>query len=151
MQAIVKWILAPRRCDIGIINAGVSVWLAAEGYGSLDSSRLQVCVEGVFSYCVGTIRGAGGNEDIAVSLFRLDDGVRVLVQHSGPAGDWDDSLMVDANPEIKRTTFDAMGLFIARELLHSLTCESRYDMVLGCPLKTYDLVYRPLETPGSAS
>lgn len=143
MQAIVRWVVVPRRSDVAIINAGLDVWMAVEGFDPLDSRRLQVCVEGVFSYCVGAIRAGGGAEDIAVTLFRLDDRLRVLMQHSGPPGEWDDCLKLDGCPPIKRTSFDAMGLFIARELLHTLSCDSRYDMAVGCPLKTYELVYLP--------
>lgn len=150
MQAIVRWMVRPRRRDIGIINAGIGVWMEAEGFDALDSRRLQVCVEGVFSYCAGTILAGGGSEEVAVTLFRPDEGLRVLVQHCGPSGEWDDCLKLDSCPRIKRTSFDAMGLFIARELLHSLSCDSRYDMALGCPLRTYELVYRPVAgNPGS--
>jgi hypothetical protein len=120
VQAIVRWVVMPRRSEVAIINAGLDVWMAVEGFDPLDSRRLQVCVEGVFSYCVGTIRAGGGTEDIAVTLFRLDDRLRVLIQHSGPSGEWDDCLKLDTSPAIKRTSFDAMGLFIAKELLCSL-------------------------------
>lgn len=147
VQAVVRWAVLPRRRDIGIVNAGLGAWMAVEGYDSLDSRRLQVCVEGVFSYCVGSIRSCGCGGEIAVSLFRASDDLRVLIQHCGPAGEWDECLQLDASPPIRRTSFDAMGLFIAREMLHSLTCDSRYDVTTGSPLRTYELVYRP----GSAS
>lgn len=141
MQAIVRWVVMPRRVEVAIINAGIEAWMAVEGFDPLDSRRLQVCVEGVFSYCVGAIRAGGGAEDIAVTLFRLDDRLRVLIEHSGPPGEWDDCLKLDGCPPIKRTSFEAMGLFIARELLHSLSCESRYDVAVGASLRTYELIY----------
>jgi hypothetical protein len=143
VQAIVRWVVMPRRSGVSIINAGLDVWMAVEGFDPLDSRRLQVCVEGVFSYCVGAVRAGGGAEDIAVTLFRLDDRLRVLIQHSGPPGEWDDCLKLDGCPPIKRTSFDAMGLFIARELLQSLSCDSRYDVAAGTSIKTYELVYLP--------
>lgn len=149
MQAIVRWVVMPRRADVAIINAGLEVWMAVERFAPLDSRRLQVCVEGVFSYCVGAIRAGGGAEDIAVTLFRIDERLRVLMQHSGPPGEWDDCLKLDGCPPIKRTSFDAMGLFIARELLHSLSCDTRYDMAAGASLRTYELVY--LSGQGSAT
>ncbi|MFH1914440.1 MAG: hypothetical protein ABIK45_09235 [Pseudomonadota bacterium] len=149
MQSVIRWVVMPRRRDIGIVNAGLAVWMAVEGYGPLDSRRLQLCVEGVFSYCVGSIRSCGGGGEIAVSLSRPSDDLRLLIQHCGPAGEWDECLKLDGCPPIRRTSFDAMGLFIAREVLHSLTCDSRYDVATGNPLRTYELVYRP-ET-GSAA
>jgi len=143
VQAVVRWVVMPRRRDIGIVNAGLGVWMDVEGYVPLDSRRLQVCVEGVFSYCVGSILSCGCGGEIAVSLFRAGGDLRVLMQHCGPAGEWDECLKLDGRPPIRRTSFDAMGLFIAREMLHSLTCDSRYDVATGSPLRTYEMVYRP--------
>ncbi|MUM78649.1 hypothetical protein GKC30_13495 [Pseudodesulfovibrio sp. F-1] len=147
MQAVVRWMVMPRRRDVGIVNAGLGVWMGVEGYGPLDSRRLQVCVEGVFSYCAGSILSCGCGGEIVVSLFRADDDLRVLMQHGGPAGEWDECLKLDGKPPIRRTSFDAMGLFIAREMLHSLTCDSRYDVATGSPLRTYEMVYRPMAFP----
>jgi hypothetical protein len=141
VQATIRWIVPSRKQDIGVINAGLDVWLASEGISSLDSRRIQVCVEGVFSYCVGTIRSAGRREDITVSLYRAEGGLRVVLQHCGPEGEWDACLKAHACVEIKRTSFDAMGLFIARQMLDSLVCESMYDVAAGVPVKTFDLRY----------
>jgi len=107
----------------------------------MDSQRLQVCVEGVFSYCVNNIRLLDRHEEITVKLFWEEHDLKVFIQHCGPRGEWDESLRDQSCP-IRRTSFTAMGLFIARELLHSLNYESLFDVVQGRINNSYELVYR---------
>jgi len=101
---------------------------------------MQVCVEGVFSYCVHNIRGAEQRNEIVVSLSWKEHDLVVVIEHCGPGGEWDAALALDAS--IKRKSFDAMGLFIARELLESLTHQRYYDIPSGSTQNIYTLTYR---------
>ncbi|MBI9079838.1 MAG: hypothetical protein JEY79_08870 [Pseudodesulfovibrio sp.] len=141
MKEEASWSMPPRRRAIVIVNAGLDAFCSINGFSPLDSKRIQVCVEGVFIYCVNNIHALSGREEIRVRLFWEDRKLKILIQHDGPKGEWDESLKVREFP-IRRTSFEAMGLFIAKEILSSLTYESLFDVVSGQVINTYELVYQ---------
>lgn len=143
MNSVVRWIVPPKKRCIGIINAGIDAFGLSNGFSKRDISRLQVSIEGVFGYCVSNINAGMETEEIAVCLFHGADKVKVVVQHSGAGGEWDVHLKDGHAHTIRRTSFDAMGLFIAVEMLDSLTHDSQLDLATGRTLKTYKLVYTP--------
>lgn len=142
MKPIINWSVAPRKKNIAMINEGIDAFCRLYAIGSDDSLRLQGCVEGVFSYLVGNIRALASNDTIHTSLFWDTPDVTVRMVHSGPGGEWDECLRAGHKGEIRRTSFDSMGLFIARDLLHELHFESRYDLGQGQATRTYELIYR---------
>lgn len=141
MKPMATWVMPPRREAISIINAGLEAFFRTNGFDALDSQRLQVCVEGVFIYCVNNIRALDSSKNIDVKLFWEEHDVKILIQHTGPKGEWDENLK-NASFPIRRTSFEAMGLFIAKEMLHSLNYESLLDVVTGLVNNSYELVYR---------
>lgn len=140
MNAVVRWIVPPRRKAIGIINAGIEVHGRNNGYSGNDIQRLQLGVEGVYAYCVRNIQTAGEAEEIGVSLSQGKGKVKVVIQHSGSGGEWDSHLKKDSDHRIRRTSFEALGLFIALEFVDSLIHDSQLDLTTGRNLKTYEMV-----------
>lgn len=142
MQTHISWIATPVVGNINVINAGLAAFFKGNGFERRDSLRAQACVEGVFGYCVGNIKTNGFMEDITVDLSWVDHDIILTIRHNGPGGEWDGLLSGEKDQQIKRTSFEAMGLFIARELLHSLTYQGQYDLASGRPVRVYELVYR---------
>ncbi len=141
MNAVISWVVPPRKRNVGIVNAGVDSFCRANGFSHRDSLRLQVCVEGVFGYCVGNIRSQGKRSEITLSLYWIGKKIQMIMQHNGPGGEWDDLLKDDSDPKIRRTSFESMGLFIAKEILQSLSFEDHYDIATGDIMKSYELVF----------
>lgn len=148
MFPIVSWTVAPVRGHANIINAGIEAFFRDNGFGREDGLRLQACVEGVFSYCVRNIREHGQSDAVRVDLFWKQREIRVVVRHTGPGGEWDVSLKPDCTAPIRRIDFDAMGLFIAREIADELSFDSQYDLAAGRGYKEYEIVYRLDREPG---
>lgn len=141
MQNIIRWIVPPRKRAIGMINAGIGVFCESHGFSRDEISRLQVSVEGVFGYCVGNILAAKGAEEIAVWMLRDKERIKIVFQHYGAGGEWDHVLRPDAADHVRRTSFEAMGLFIAEEMADSLVHDSQLDLASGHTMKTYELQY----------
>ena len=143
MKTVVRWVVPPRLKNIGIINAGIDVFCRSQRFSQEDSLRLQACVEGVFGYCVGNICSQGQRDEIIIRLQHQGVEVSLVMQHSGPGGEWDGQLKEGAGLHIRRTSFDSMGLFIAIEMLQSLACDNYFDIATGQNVRTYTLKYRP--------
>lgn len=141
MNSVVRWIVPPKKKAIGIINAGVAAFARDAALSRQDTLRLQVSIEGVYQYCVRNITEAFQAEEIAVALFRGDHAVKVVVQHCGAGGEWDVQLKDGHDRNIRRTSFEAMGLSISLDMLDSLTHTSQLDLTSGRTLKTYELIY----------
>lgn len=142
MQTHISWTVTPVIGNVAIINAGIAAFFKGNGFAELDSLRLQTCLEGVFGYCVGNIKDNGLMEDITIDLSWVERDIIIAVRHHGPGGQWDSILSRETDKPIKRTSFESMGLFIARDLLHSLIYQGQYDIVSGHLVRTYNLVYR---------
>lgn len=141
VKPLATWTMPPRRDSMAVINAGIEALCRINGFDHMDSGRLQLCLEGVFAYCVNTLAGGGVNEPILVRLQWQRRDVVIVVEHAGPRGQWDEQLRTPAEP-VRRLGFDALGLFIAQEILHTLTYESPFDIGAGRTVNRYQLVYR---------
>jgi len=141
MRKLVTWIVPPRKRNIAVINSGIEALARVHGIPERDSLRFQVSFEGVFSYLAHNILTAKKNNEVVVELYWESPDVRLVMQHDGPGGEWDDSLRAEAKGDIRRTSFDAMGLFIARDILHRLTFDNWYDLVTGRNMNKYVLDY----------
>lgn len=137
----VSWIVPPARRSVGIINSGVEAFFSQNGFDREDGLRLQACIEGVFNYCVGNIRSKGQTLQVNVDLFWKERELRVVVRHTGPGGEWDAYLKREHQESIRRTSFDSMGLFIAREIADGLFFDSQYDLTTGTGYMEYEIVY----------
>lgn len=141
MHKVVTWIVPPRKRNVTIVNDGIGAFARSSGIPEEDSLRLQVSVEGVFSYLAHNILSAKMNNEIYVEFYWESPNARVVLMHDGPGGEWDDSLRPDSEGIIRRTSFDSMGLFIAHDILHKLTYDSWYDLVRGKNMNKYRLEY----------
>ncbi|QJB56917.1 hypothetical protein [Pseudodesulfovibrio sp. zrk46] len=142
MRKIITWQVPPRKLDVAIVNSGVNAYCQSADISEQDSLRLQVCIEGVFSYLATNIRSVEVWKEIRIEMYRGDGEVKVIMEHCGPAGEWDRALCANPELKIRRTSFEAMGLFIAYDMLEELTCDSWFDMGTGNNLRQYTLIYR---------
>ena len=83
MRPMATWVMPPRKRTVSIINAGLEAFCRINGFDNLDSQRLQVCVEGVFIYCVNNIREFNSSADLSVKLFWEEQNLKVVIQHDG--------------------------------------------------------------------
>ncbi len=143
MHNIIRWIVPPLKRNIGIINAGIGAFCDANGFLQTDMLKLQLCTEGVFSYCVENIRTKKQSEEIAVCFLKDAEKFKILIQHAGPGGEWDSCLRPQEKKPVRRTSFSAMGLFIAIEMTDSLTFDSQLELTSGRTLKTYEMIFCP--------
>lgn len=141
MNSVVRWIVPPKKKGIGIINAGIAAFARDNDLDKQSTLRLQVSIEGVYQYCVRNIIEAFQTEEIGVALFKGNDKIKAVIQHCGAGGEWDVHLKEGHDQAIRRTSFEAMGLAIALDMLDSLTHTSQLDLTTGRTLKTYELVY----------
>lgn len=142
MRKIITWLVPPRKADVAIVNGGVDAYCLSAEISERDSLRLQVCIEGVFSYVARNIREAKVWKEIRIEMHQGDGEVKISMEHCGPGGEWDQALREKSHAKIRRTSFEAMGLFIARDILHELTYDSWFDVGTGNSLKKYELMYR---------
>ncbi len=142
MISAVSWSVSPAKGNVNIINAGIAVFFRDNGFSREDGLRFQACVEGVFSYCVGNIRAQGKSDVIRVDLSWADRELRAEVKHAGPGGEWDAFLDKESPMPIRRTSFDSMGLFTAREMADELIFRSQYDLATGQGFKEYEILYK---------
>lgn len=141
MRKIITWLVPPRKGDVVMVNNGIDAYCRANAISHRDSLRIQVCVEGVFAYLVQNIRNVKSWNEIHIDLFREDATVKVVMEHCGPGGEWDPALKADSSIKIRRTSFDSMGLFIAYDVLDSLTYDSWFDLGAGNCIRSYELRY----------
>jgi len=141
MALIASWSMPPARGSVNIVNAGIEAFFLANGFERRHCLRFQACVEGVCNYCMGNIRERGEGEDVHIRLYWEDRTLRVLVLHHGPGGEWDHVLDERHRGKVRRTSFEAMGLFIADELADSLIFRSQYDVVAGRTVREYEFGY----------
>lgn len=139
MPPIMEWRLPPSLRRLAMINAGIDAFCSMNGFGSDASRRVQLGLEGLYAYCVRNILAAKEHVEIRVRLFWEETCLRIEVSHHGPGGEWDEQLKMKR--EIRRTSFEAMGLVISRDLMDDVTFESNYDMTAGVMLRTYALQF----------
>ncbi len=141
MISVVRWIVPPHKKAIGIINAGIAAFARDSLLSKQETLRLQVSVEGVYQYCVRNINEAFENEEIGVALYTNKKQVKIVIQHSGAGGEWDIHLKEGQDKHVRRTSFEAMGLAIALDMLESLEHTSHLDLTSGRTLRTYTLLF----------
>ena len=148
MPYVASWSFPPAKGGVNIVNAGIDAFFRTNGLGQGRSLRFQACIEGVCNYCAGNIRERGGAEEIYLRLYWEDRSLRGLVYHYGPGGEWDHALDARHRGRVRRTSFDALGLFIAQELAADLVFRSQYDVVAGRTVREYEIFYDLDGEPG---
>ena len=105
---------------VSLINPMVAVVCNSCRMSEESRMKVGVAVEEVFTYCAGLI--GKREEALRVTLFfyRDQDSLHVILEHAGPRGELEDHLLPGACSAIKRSSFEAMGLYIARESLDRL-------------------------------
>lgn len=141
MSCIAEWTLPPRVRNVAVITAGVDAICHMNGFSRHDSGRLQVALEGIFAYCVRSINSKCASSPIRVRLYWKDLKVSAEIEYYGPGGDLDDMLKRDSKMPLRRTSFEAMGLFIARDLVETLSYSGRFDLTAGGKLNSYVMEY----------
>lgn len=146
MKCVAEWTVPPQVRNIAIITAGIDAFCRMNGFSERDSRQLQVAVEGVFAYCARSIRERLSTACIRTQLYWRESSIVTVIEYHGEGGELDEMLKPDAGQPVRRTSFEAMGVFIAREILDSLVCKRRFDLAGGNRLNTYTLEYSLAET-----
>lgn len=139
--------MPPTRNSVPVINAGIEAICRVHGFDAYDADRLQVCMEGVFMYCVKTLMDQANHEPISVKLFKDGWKIAADIERTGMSGEFD-MLLRDPTRPIKRVSFEALGLYIAREMLQTLTSDTPFDIVSGRQITRYKFTYHLGEVSG---
>lgn len=142
-RPIAEWILPPNVRLVRLINSGVRSYCELVGLDDWGSSRIELAVEGVFAYCARTLKAqCRMGEPIRIRLFHESGVLRIEVSHEGQGGEYDACL--DPHPafELRRTSFEAMGLYIAREVMDGLVHDYRWDIAAQANVNRYVLTWK---------
>ncbi|MDD4953129.1 MAG: hypothetical protein PHV85_11315 [Desulfovibrionaceae bacterium] len=142
MAQSVEWRLEPDARLARVLTAGIQALMDLNGARQADCDRLQLAVEGVFAYLCQILREARVRESVCAGMEIFGNEARVWLEHMGPKGDLDHFFEPDSTDKIKRTSFEALGLFLAREMSDSLVCERRYDYHKGKKVSRFTILKR---------
>ncbi|MBN2140223.1 MAG: hypothetical protein JW718_04390 [Desulfovibrionaceae bacterium] len=142
MAQSVEWRLEPEVRLARVLTAGVQAVMELNGAERADCDRLQLAVEGVFIYICQVLREARVSDAVCAGMEMFGNQARVWLEHMGPKGDLDHFFEPDSMDRIKRTSFEALGLFLSREMSDSLVCERRYDYHKGKKVSRFTISKR---------
>jgi hypothetical protein len=142
-RPIAEWILAPNLRLVRVLNSGIRSYCELVGLQDWACARIELAVEGVFAYCARTLKAqCRPGEPIHVRLYHESGILRIEISHEGQGGEYDACLDPTPSFELRRTSFEAMGLYIAREMLDGLTHDYRWDITAQANLNRYILTWK---------
>ena len=90
------------------------------GFDKNRATLLVIAVEEVFAYCVKLINSVESDSRIDIAIKLDKSHLHIVIVHNGPRGSLEKHLMEGSKKEIERTSFEALGLYIAREVIDKL-------------------------------
>ena len=90
------------------------------GFDEKQATMLVIAAEEVFAYCVKRIHSVKSKSRIAIGVILDNPYLLIIIEHDGPRGSLEKHLMEGSEKKIERTSFEALGLYIAREVIDEL-------------------------------
>lgn len=120
MEKILTISLGPDLEVYTLLRPSLEAVFKKSGLEEKKAEMLVVAVEEVFMYCAKLLTAAKNNSwiDICVGMDAIT--LQVAIAHDGPCGSLEKYLIKGSNKKIKRTSFDALGLYIAKEIVNEL-------------------------------
>jgi anti-sigma regulatory factor (Ser/Thr protein kinase) len=103
-----------------LVRPSLEAVFKKSGLDENKTSMLVVAVEEVFSYCAKLLIAAKNKSWVDISVGMDDINLQVAIAHDGPCGSLEKYFIKGSNQKIKRTSFEALGLYIAKEIVNEL-------------------------------
>ncbi len=121
MKQVLKISALPEPEIYSALHPAFEVLFGRFGFAREQAVNIVVAVEEVFAYCVNLIRSVKSKSRIDISINHDGSHLKIIIEHDGPRGPLEKHLTEDSQKKIERTSFEALGLYIAREVIDELT------------------------------
>lgn len=109
------------------IRPSVEVFAGECGLEEGKISKLVLAAEEVFSYCCKLASKSAKKEPIQVSFQLEPNRLGIVLEYIGPQGTLEKRLSPSGSGVISRDSFDALGLYIAKQAVESLQYQYTFD------------------------
>jgi anti-sigma regulatory factor (Ser/Thr protein kinase) len=89
--------------------------------------KITLAVEEVFSYCLKMVQKEKKPSRITITYRQEHPSLHIIIEHQGPHGMLDKYFLPGREASFLLTTFDAVGMKIARDILDDLRYVRLYD------------------------
>lgn len=120
MEKIITISIGPDLEVYTLMRPSLEAVFKKAGLDENKASMLFLAVEEVFSYCAKLLTAAKNKSWVDISVGMDDTTLHIAIAHDGPCGSLEKYFIKGSNQKIKRTSFEALGLYIAREIVNEL-------------------------------
>lgn len=120
MSEIATLTIQPKPQLFRIIAEAMGAYFDMRSVPQAEALKLQLVAEEIFGYCLATLARHERRSDITFRFHETDTTLTVMLEYIGPPGELDAALRRDGH--IERTSFEALGLSIARQFADSISC-----------------------------
>ncbi len=115
VQEIMALSLLPQLEAVALLNPIVGLVCEKCAMPKDKKYNVLIAVEEIFSYCVKILSKRKSGSRIRILFCRDSKALHIIIEHEGPIGELERTLTSGFKKAIKRTSFEAMGLYLARE------------------------------------
>ncbi|MBF0119610.1 MAG: hypothetical protein HQK79_12295 [Desulfobacterales bacterium] len=90
------------------------------GINKENSNKIEFATEEIFSYCVKLINFSNIKYSITVSFQVISNFLNIFIEHNAPRGSLEKHFIEGVEEKIPRTSFEALGLYVAKEIIDEL-------------------------------
>lgn len=120
VEKILTMSLGPDLKVYTLLRPSLEAVFKKSGLEDKKAGMLVVAVEEVFMYCTRLLIADKSKTWIDISVGMDTTTLQVSIAHYGPRGSLERYLIKGSTKKIKRTSFDALGLYIAKEIVDEL-------------------------------
>ncbi|MBA3010885.1 MAG: ATP-binding protein [Proteobacteria bacterium] len=120
MEKILTISIRPDLEVYSLVRPSLEAVFKKSGLAEDKAEMLVVAVEEVFIYCTKLIAATKNKLWVEISVGMDDINLQVAIAHDGPCGALEKYFIKGSNQKIKRTSFEALGLYIAKEIVNEL-------------------------------
>lgn len=120
MEKILTITIRPDLEVYTLVSPSLEAVFKKSGLDENKAAMLVVAVEEVFVYCAKLLIADKNNAWVDISVGMDAMTLQVTIAHDGPCGSLEKYFIKGSNQKIKRTSFEALGLYIAREIVNEL-------------------------------
>lgn len=120
MEKIIAISIGPDLEVYALVRPCLEAVFKKAGLDEKKAAMLVVAVEEVFMYCAKLLTAAKNKSWVDIRVGMDDRNLHVAIAHDGPCGSLEKNFIKGSSQKIKRTSFEALGLYIAREIVNEL-------------------------------
>ncbi len=120
MSEIATITVQPKPQIFRIVAAAMGAYFELRSVPQAEAVKLQLVAEEIFGYCLATLTKHERRSEVTFRFHETDATLTVMLEYIGPRGELD--ILLRGDGRIERTSFEALGLSIARQFADSITC-----------------------------